>query len=154
MTQKSAMPPRPPPPQRAEYPYVCSLETRWMDNDVYGHLNNVVYYSLFDSLINRYLISEGGLDITGDSIIGFVVHSSCTFVAAVAYPDALEGGLRVAQLGNSSVRYQIAIFRTGDPSARAFGEFTHVFVDRASQRPTPIPAPIRSALTRLLHTTS
>jgi len=141
---------RPAPPHRDEYPHHCPLETRWMDNDIYGHLNNVVYYALFDSVINRYLIGEGGLDIHRGDIIGFAVQSSCTFAGSVAYPDALEGGLRITKLGTSSVRYEVAIFRAGDPSARAFGDFTHVFVDRATQRPTPLPDPLRAALARLL----
>jgi acyl-CoA thioester hydrolase len=141
---------RPSPPLREHFPHVCPLETRWMDNDLYGHLNNVVYYSLFDSIINRYLIREGGLDIHRGSVLGLAVSSSCTFAASVAYPDALEGGLRVAHLGNASVRYQLGIFLLGDPSARAFGDFTHVFVDRASRRPVPIAEPLRSALARLV----
>ncbi|MEZ4363292.1 MAG: thioesterase family protein [Kofleriaceae bacterium] len=145
-----AMPPRPAPPQRSEYPHVCALQTRWMDNDLYGHLNNVVYYALFDSLINRYLIEEGGLDLQRSESLGFVVQSSCTFAASVAYPDALEGGLRVAHLGSSSVRYEVAIFLAGDPSARAYGDFTHVFVDRQTQRPRAIEEPLRSALARLV----
>jgi acyl-CoA thioester hydrolase len=143
------MSPRPSPPQRSEFPHLCPLETRWMDNDLYGHLNNVVYYSLFDSVINRYLIQEGGLDLHRSEVIGFAVHSSCTFAASVAYPDALEGGLRVAHLGSSSARYEVAIFLAGDPIARAFGDFTHVFVDRATQRPSPIPESLRTALARL-----
>jgi acyl-CoA thioester hydrolase len=121
-----------------------------MDNDVYGHLNNVVYYSLFDTVINRYLIGAGGLDIHRGAVVGFAVQSSCTFAGSVAYPDALEGGLRVAKLGSSSVRYEVAIFRAGDPVARAFGDFTHVFVDRATQRPVPLPEPLRAALARLV----
>ena len=141
---------RPAPPQRADYPHHCTLETRWMDNDVYGHLNNVVYYSLFDTVINRYLIGEGGLDIHRGEIIGFAVQSSCTFAGSVAYPDALEGGLRIAKLGTSSVRYEVAIFLAGDPAARAFGDFTHVFVDRVTQRPTPLPEPLRAALQKLV----
>lgn len=140
---------RPQPPSRGDYRHHCPLETRWMDNDLYGHLNNVVYYSLFDTVINRYLIGEGGLDIHRGGVIGFAVASSCTFAGSVAYPDALEGGLRVAKLGTSSVRYEVAIFRAGDPQARAYGDFTHVFVDRATQRPTPMPAQLRAALARL-----
>ncbi len=144
---------RPTPPRYRDYPHHCALETRWMDNDIYGHLNNVVYYSLFDSVINRYLIGEGGLDIHHGGVIGFAVQSSCTFAGSVAYPDALAGGLRIAKLGSSSVRYEVAIFLASDGedgSARAFGDFTHVFVDRATQRPTPIPEPLRAAMAKLL----
>lgn len=141
---------RPEPPARGDYLHHCPLETRWMDNDLYGHLNNVVYYSLFDTVINRYLIGEGGLDIHQGGVIGFAVQSSCTFAGSVAYPDALEGGLRVAKLGTSSVRYEVAVFRLGDAQARAYGDFTHVFVDRATQRPTPIPEQLRAALARLV----
>lgn len=137
---------------RADYAAFRSITTRWADNDVYGHVNNVVYYAFFDTVINRYLIAEGGLDIHRGAVVGFAVQSSCTFAGSVAYPDALEGGLRIAKLGTSSVRYEVAIFRQGDPSARAFGDFTHVFVDRATQRPVPLPAPLRAALARLVIT--
>lgn len=140
---------RPTPPRREAYPHLVPMETRWMDNDLYGHLNNVVYYSLFDTLINRYLIKEGGLDIQRGPVLGYMVQTSCTFAGAVAFPDELQGGLRVDHLGTSSVRYQAAIFRAGEDDARAFGELTHVFVERDSQRPTPIPAPLRAALARL-----
>lgn len=140
---------RPQPPARGDYLHHGPLETRWMDNDIYGHLNNVVYYSLFDTVINRYLIGAGGLDIHGGGVIGFAVQSSCTFAGSVAYPDVLEGGLRVAKLGSSSVRYEVAIFLAGDPQARAYGDFTHVFVDRVTQRPTPIPEPLRAALAKI-----
>lgn len=146
---------RPAPPRRADYPHHCPLETRWMDNDLYGHLNNVVYYSLFDSVINRYLIGEGGLDIHQGGVIGFAVQSSCTFAGSVAYPDALVGGLRIAKLGSSSVRYEVAIFLAADgedASARAYGDFTHVFVDRATKRPTPIPPQLRAAMAKLVDT--
>lgn len=137
---------RPAPPPRSAYVHLVPMETRWMDNDLYGHVNNVVYYSLFDSLINRYLIKEGGLDIQRGDVLGYMVHTSCTFAGAVAFPDQLEGGLRVGHLGTSSVRYEAAIFRVGDEHARAFGELTHVFVQRDDQRPTPIPPRLRAAL--------
>ena len=140
---------RPLPPPRDAYPYHLPIQTRWMDNDVYGHVNNVVYYAYFDTVINRWLIEQGGLDIHGGPVIGLCVESMCRYLAPVAYPVDLEGGLRVASLGRSSVRYELGIFHreTGEPLA--FGHFVHVFVDRKDRRATPIPDPLRSALQRL-----
>ncbi len=142
--------PAPTPHRRADYPHTLPIATRWMDNDIYGHVNNVVYYSYFDTVINRWLIDEGGLDILGASVIGLCVDSRCAYLAPGAFPDALDAGLRVAHLGRSSVRYEIAIFKVGDEEAAAQGEFVHVFVDRAARRSVDIPAPIRAALARLL----
>jgi acyl-CoA thioester hydrolase len=133
-------------PDRDAYRVFYPLNTRWSDNDIYGHINNVVYYSYFDSVANRYLIEAGGLDIAAADIVGFVVNSGCDYHAPAAYPDALEGGLRVDRLGNSSVQYGIAIFRAGEREALAHGHFVHVFVERASNRAVPIPAPLRKAL--------
>ena len=141
---------RVPPPTRDAYRWHVPITTRWMDNDVYGHVNNVVYYAFFDTVINRYLIEEGGLDIHEGSLIGLAVETSCTFAGSVRFPDALEAGLRVAHLGKSSVRYEVGIFVLGDPVARAHGRFTHVFVDRRARRPAPIEGTLRSALERLL----
>jgi acyl-CoA thioester hydrolase len=138
------------PPTRDSYPHFCPLQTRWMDNDVYGHLNNVIYYSLFDTVINRYLINEGSLDIHHGAVIGLAVQSWCNYVDSVAYPDELFGGLRVGALGRSSVSYEIGIFRGKETSARAFGAFTHVFVERTNRRSTPITGPLRAALERIL----
>ncbi|MAC32915.1 MAG: thioesterase [Haliea sp.] len=135
-----------PRPDRDAYRVFYPLNTRWSDNDIYGHINNVVYYSYFDSVANRYLIETGGLDIAAADIVGFVVNSGCDYHAPAAYPDALEGGLRVDRLGNSSVQYGIAIFRAGEREALAHGHFVHVFVERASNRAVPIPAPLRKAL--------
>lgn len=135
---------------RADYPHLTTVQTRWMDNDLYGHVNNVTYYSYFDSVVNRYLIDPGGLDIHGGQTIGFVVESQCRFLKAFAYPEAIEAGLRVGKLGSSSVRYELALFGMGEEPARAEGHFVHVFVDRASQRPAPIPEPLRAALQRLV----
>jgi acyl-CoA thioester hydrolase len=137
------------PKTRAHYPRFSSIETRWMDNDVYGHVNNVVYYSFFDTIINRYLIAEGGLDIHAGAIIGLAVETACAFHGSVQFPDVLEAGLRVAHLGSSSVRYEVGIFVTGEDTARADGRFTHVFVDRETRRPTPIPEKLRAALARI-----
>ena len=135
--------------QRNDYGYFVPLTTRWHDNDIYGHVNNVVYYSYFDTTANSFLIHEGGLDIHMSDVIGAVVSSHCDFFSSIAYPDELEGGLRVGKLGNSSVTYELAIFKRGESSAVAAGSFTHVFVERETQRPRPIPDRIRGALQKL-----
>ena len=136
--------------QRSGYKYFADIITRWMDNDIYGHVNNVVYYSYFDSVANQYLIEQGGLDIHSAEIIGFVVASSCEYKSPVAYPQKLEAGFRVNRLGNSSVEYGIGIFVQGQAEASAQGTFTHVFVDRNSDKSVPIPAQIRAALEAVL----
>ncbi|MCU1279732.1 MAG: thioesterase [bacterium] len=141
--------PSPTPHRKSDYPHRLAIATRWMDNDLYGHVNNVVYYSYFDTVINRWLIDEGGLDIHDGAVIGLCVESRCAYLRAVAFPDALEAGLRVAHLGRSSVRYEIAIFTATDDAATAQGEFVHVFVDRATRRPVDLPPPLRQALARL-----
>lgn len=133
----------------ADYPHTLSIATRWKDNDVYGHVNNVEYYSFFDTVINTYLIREGGLDIHAGSVIGLCVSSGCAFRAPLAFPETVSAGLRVDKLGNSSVTYGIGLFREGGEQAAATGHFVHVFVDRATRRPVPIPEPIRGALSRL-----
>ncbi len=137
-------------PTRADYPHFLAIPTRWMDNDLYGHVNNVVYYSWIDTVVNRYLIDEGGLDIERDEVIGITAESGCRYFASVAYPDTVDAGLRIGRLGNSSVRYEVGIFRDGEHEAAAAGFFVHVFVNRADMRPTPIPARIRSAFERIL----
>ncbi len=136
--------PRPRPPLSA-YPYVAPITTRWMDNDVYGHVNNVTYYSYFDSAANLYLIREGGLDIHAADVIGVVVESACQYHAPLAYPQELRAGVRVDKLGARSVTYGIAIFAATDDDAAAHGHFVHVFVDRATRAPVAIPARIRAA---------
>ena len=132
------------------YPHTAPLQTRWKDNDVYGHVNNVEFYSYFDTAINAWLIAEGGLDIEGGGVIGVCAESHCEFSAAVAFPDALEVHLRVGKLGRSSVRYELAVARAGEREPVATGHFVHVFVDRESRRPVPIPEPLRGALERLV----
>lgn len=132
--------------RRADYYYFLPITTRWMDNDLYGHVNNVVYYSYFDTVANHFLITRGGLDIHNGDVIGYVVNSQCSYESAIAYPERIEGGFRVNRLGSSSVEYGVAIFKEGDDTACAVGTFTHVFVDRHSQRPTPIPPTMRQAL--------
>lgn len=131
---------------RAHYRYFSEMQTRWKDNDIYGHLNNVAYYSVFDSVANQYLIERGGLDIHHAEVVGFVVASQCQYLKPVSYPKRLEIGFRVNRLGNSSVEYRLAAFVEGETSAAAIGTFTHVFVDRRRQQSVPIPAPIRLAL--------
>ncbi len=138
------------PETRARYPHFATIPTRWMDNDVYGHVNNVVYYAYFDTVINRYLIAEGGLDIARGAAIGLCVESRCTYRKAVAFPDDVDAGLRVAKLGRSSVTYEIGIFSHGEDHAAAEGSFVHVFVDRAARTSVAIPDAIRAALSRLV----
>ena len=131
------------------YPHRLEIPTRWNDNDVYGHVNNVEYYAFFDTVINRFLIEEGGLDILRDDAIGLCAESHCAFEAAFVFPETVRAGLRVGELGRSSVRYEIGLFREDAEEPAATGWFVHVFVDRSSRRPVDIPAPIRAALERL-----
>ena len=137
---------RPEPERIDRYPYVVPITTRWMDNDAYGHVNNVVFYSFFDTAANHYLVHEGGLDIVRSEVIGLVVESRCRYHAPVAYPEPIRAGVRVDRLGERSVTYGIGIFKAGEETACADGIFVHVFVDRASRRAVPIPAPLRAAL--------
>lgn len=134
---------------RDRYPHILPVQTRWADNDLYGHVNNVTYYSYFDTVVNCYLIDNGGLDIHNAKVIGIAVETHCNFNDSVAYPEPLEAGLRVGKLGNSSVRYEIGIFKKGREEAAAQGHFVHVFVERETNKPVPIPPPIRSALERI-----
>lgn len=141
---------RPTAPTRADFRHFRRLDTRWMDNDVYGHVNNVTYYSYFDTAVNAYLIERGVLDIHGGGTIGLVVETGCRYFASVAFPDTLEAGIKVAHLGNSSVRYEVGIFREGADSAAAAGHFIHVYVDRDSRRPVSLPADLRGVLEGLV----
>ncbi|MBC7197626.1 MULTISPECIES: acyl-CoA thioesterase [Stutzerimonas] len=134
---------------RSDYRHFQPITTRWHDNDIYGHVNNVTYYGFFDTAVNTYLIQQGGLDIHGGEVVGFVVSSSCDYFASISFPDLIEVGVRVARLGNSSVQYELAIFRQGEHEACAAGRFVHVFVRRADNRPTPIPERLRGALEAL-----
>ena len=136
-------------PTRDDYPHFSAITTRWMDNDVYGHVNNVLYYSFFDSVIAEYLIREGGFAFASADVIGLAVESSCRYRRPIAYPQAIQAGLRVAHLGNSSVRYEVGVFADDDPRSCADGYFVHVFVARETNTPSPIPAQIRTALERL-----
>lgn len=136
--------PREPPRSRDFYPVFSTIETRWMDNDIYGHVNNVVYYSYFDTVINRWLIEAGGLDIHAGAVIGVCAESQCRYFEPISFPEVIDAGLRVARAGGSSVVYEIGLFRRGAEKAAAQGHFVHVFVDRATMRPVPIPESIRA----------
>lgn len=135
---------------RRDYPHFLAIPTRWMDNDIYGHVNNVVYYSYFDTVINEYLIREGGLDIQNGSVVGLAVETFCQFKRALTFPELVEAGLRIGKLGNTSARYEIGLFSPGFEGPAATGHFVHVFVERASRKPVPIPLEIRAALQKLV----
>jgi acyl-CoA thioester hydrolase len=143
-------PHRPQPETRTDYRHFSRVTTRWMDNDAYGHVNNVVYYSFFDTVVNRYLIEAGALDLDRSEVIGLVVETGCNFFASLAFPQAVEAGLRVARLGRSSVRYEVGLFAEGQEPSAACGHFVHVYVDRAGRQPVPLPAVLREALQPLL----
>lgn len=138
------------PQPRDAYRHFSSISTRWMDNDAYGHINNVVYYSYFDTVVNRYLIEAGALDVERSPVIGLVVETHCNYFASLAFPQTVEAGLRVAQLGSSSVRYEIGLFGAGEPLAAACGHFVHVYVDRVTRRPAPLPPTLIHTLQGLL----
>jgi acyl-CoA thioester hydrolase len=135
---------------RADLRHFTTIQTRWQDNDVFGHVNNVVYYAWFDTAVNGWLIDRGLLDPAASSIIGLVVETGCSYAESVAFPEPVSIGIAVDRLGSSSVRYRIGVFREHGDLAIAQGHFTHVYVDRASQRPVPIPDAIRAAMARLL----
>ncbi len=135
---------------RSAFPHLVALPTRWMDNDSYGHVNNVNYYSFFDTAVNRYLIDRGVLDIHKDDIVGFVVETGCSYFSSISFPDLIHVGVRVAKLGNSSVRYEIALYRNDEAMPAAAGHFVHVYVDRRSNKSAPIPEAARAVLQTLL----
>ena len=135
---------------RADYHFFAPITTRWNDNDIYGHVNNVTYYSYFDTVANTYLIEHGQLDIHHADVVGFVVNSGCNYYSPIAFPDKLTAGLRVNRLGSSSVEYGIAIFKEGQDVAVADGHFVHVFVNRESNQSVPIPDAIRQALAKII----
>lgn len=138
-------------PSRAEYRYFLDIPTRWMDNDVYRHVNNVTYYSWFDTVIARFLLGSGAINLTDSPVVGVVVETLCRYHAPIAFPETVTAGLRVERLGTTSIRYGVGIFREGEDSASADGHFVHVFVDRATQtRPTPLPDALREAAATLL----
>lgn len=141
---------QPMPESREHYRHFRVLTTRWMDNDVYAHVNNVVYYAYFDTVVNQYLIEQGVLDIAASPVIGLVVETRCNYFRPMAFPDLVHAGLRVAHLGRSSVRYEIGLFRNDEPQAAAQGHFIHVYVDRATQRPVSLPSELRQSLAPLV----
>lgn len=141
---------RPQPHPRGHYRAFLTLTTRWADNDAYGHLNNVVYYEFFDTAVNQLLIEAGVLDIASSPVIGLVVETHCNYFSSLKYPQKVEAGVRVAQLGNSSVRYEIGLFAEGGETAAAQGHFVHVYVDRATQKSVAIPGATRAVLEGLI----
>ena len=143
---QDAKPARAPAPDRSVFAAFVAVTTRWKDNDPYGHLNNVVYYELFDAAVNQLLIERGLLDIASSPVIGLVVESTCRFFSSLAFPDALEVGVAVERLGRTSVNYRLAVFKAGERRAAADGRYTHVYVERASGRPVAIPEPHRRAM--------
>jgi acyl-CoA thioester hydrolase len=134
---------------RSAFPHFTALPTRWADNDIYGHVNNVVYYSYFDTAVNAFLIERGVLDIHHGDVVGFVVDSGCSYFQPLAFPDVVHAGIRVSKLGRSSVRYEIGLYRNDAALPAAFGHFVHVYVDRTTNEPVPIPAATRIVLQRL-----
>ena len=142
-------PPKPQPEGREAYKAFRAITTRWMDNDAYGHVNNVVYYSWFDTVVNAHLIEEGALDIHAGEVIGLVVETQCNYFSPVEFPQTVEAGLRVAQMGKSSVRYEVGLFALGQPLTAAKGHFIHVYVDRSNRRPATLPARLRQVLEAL-----
>lgn len=134
---------------RDDYKHFLPLQTRWADNDIYGHVNNVAYYGYFDTIVNDYLIASGALDIHNGDVIGLVVETGCKYFAPLAFPQPLEGALRVAHIGNSSVRYELAIFAKSENTPAAEGHFVHVYVDRKTRRPATLPPEFRSALNKI-----
>ena len=141
---------KPQPEPRSAYKAFRTIGTRWMDNDAYGHVNNVVYYSWFDTAVNAHLIEQGALDIHAGETIGLVIETQCNYFAPVAFPQTVEAGLRVAYIGQSSVRYDVGLFVQGEPLTVARGHFVHVYVDRASRRPASVPPRLKKVLEALL----
>lgn len=141
---------KPTPQTRAAFAHLSTITTRWMDNDIYGHVNNVTYYSYFDTAVNRYLIEAGVLDIHAGAVIGLVIETHCNYFASLEFPKNVEAGIRVAHIGRSSVRYEIGLFEEGQESSAAIGHFVHVYVDRESRRPvSALPDDFLQALQRL-----
>ena len=140
---------KPQAPSRADYAAFRPITTRWMDNDVYGHVNNVIYYSFFDTVVSGFLFENGLIDYHDGDVIGLAVESQCSYFAPIAFPDAVTGGMRVERIGTSSVRYQVGIFRNEEDTAAAAGHFTHVYVDADTRRPVPLSDKMRAALEAL-----
>ena len=140
---------KPQPSARSAYPHFTPIATRWADNDAYGHVNNVVYYAYFDTAVNKHLIDAGVLDVAASPVVGLVVETRCTYFSPAGFPDTVHVGLKVKHLGTSSVRYELGVFRNSEALASAVGEFVHVYVDRATNQPVPIPASVRAVLERV-----
>ncbi|HMZ86297.1 MAG TPA: thioesterase family protein [Giesbergeria sp.] len=143
-------PQRPKPLPRSAFPVFRTITTRWMDNDVYGHVNNVVYYSWFDTAVNAYLIEHGALDIHAGSTIGLVIETQCNYFAPLAFPQDVHAGIRVAHMGTSSVRYEVGLFDAREEHCAAAGHFVHVYVDRDTRRPVHVPQALRQVLEPLV----
>ena len=141
--------PTKPTSSRKDFKHIAPIQTRWADNDIYGHVNNVVYYSYFDTIVNAYLIGADALDIHRGQIIGLVVETACQYFAPLEFPEKLDGALRVGKIGNSSVRYELAIFKGREAAPAAEGHFIHVYVDRETRRPAQLPEQLRNALERI-----
>lgn len=137
---------------RSAYRHFQPIPTRWMDNDVYGHVNNVQYYSYFDTVVNQWLIERELLDYLHSEVVGLVIETSCSYFRPIAFPDVVQAGLRVAHLGNSSIRYEVGLFRNDEDTVAAAGHFVHVYVDRATNRPVRVPESMRSAMAELTST--
>jgi acyl-CoA thioester hydrolase len=150
MSQSPTPPARLAPPTRASFPYFRAVQTRWMDNDAYGHINNVTYYSYFDTVVNHVLIGPCGLNIHQAPTMALMAETGCQFRASFAYPDDIDAGLRVGRLGTSSVRWELGLFAPGEDTARVHGFMVHVFVDRQTQRPVPVPTQMRAAMEKLV----
>jgi acyl-CoA thioester hydrolase len=142
-------PAKPQPEPRSGYRAFRTIGTRWMDNDAYGHVNNVVYYSWFDTVVNAHLIEQGVLDIHQGETIGLVIETHCNYFASLAFPQNVDAGLRVAHMGTSSVRYEVGLFAQGEPLTAAKGHFVHVYVDSKTRRPVPLPGPLKAVLEQL-----
>ena len=140
---------RPQPEPRSAYRVFRTIGTRWADNDVYGHVNNVVYYSWFDTAVNAHLFEQGALDIHAGSTIGLVIETQCNYFEPLAFPENVEAGIRVSKLGASSVRYEVGLFAQGAAQTAARGHFIHVYVDRETRRPAPLPEKLRTLLETL-----
>jgi acyl-CoA thioester hydrolase len=140
---------RPQPEPRSAYKAFMPITTRWMDNDVYGHVNNVVYYSWFDTAVNGYLVEQGALDIEHSPVIGLVIETQCNYFAPISFPQRVSAGIRVARVGTSSVRYEVGLFADDEPMTNARGHFIHVYVDRATRKPTALPLTLKTVLENL-----
>jgi acyl-CoA thioester hydrolase len=135
--------------RRTDYNYFLTIPTRWMDNDAHGHVNNVEYYSFFDTVVTTWLIEVASFDVRSESVVGLCVESQCSFKMPITFPERVEAALRVGRIGNSSVRYEISLFRAAELLPAASGYFVHVYVDRETRRPVTVPGPLRSALQSL-----